>query len=95
MSASRTWGGLSLKRLKTLQMQTNEPVETLGELIGQNAWYFVRDEVILKSPELRSQLIQIFDKAAECKNLRAWLDYFIRQIINRIYGEEVLHQSAE
>ncbi len=78
-----------------LQVQTNEPVETLGELIGQNAWYFIRDEVILKSPELRSQLIQIFDKAADCKNLRAWLDYFIRQIINRVYGEEVLHQSAE
>ncbi len=77
-----------------LQVQTNEPVETLGELVGQNAWYFVRDEVILKSPELRSQFIQIFNKAADCKDLRAWLNYFIREIINVIYGGEVLRQSA-
>lgn len=78
-----------------LQVQTNEPVETIGALIGQNAWYFIRDEVLLKSPELRSQLIQVFDKAAECKNLRAWLDYFIRQIVNQIYGGEALRQSAQ
>lgn len=78
-----------------LQVQTNEPVETLGELIGQNAWYFLRDEVILKSPELRSLLIQVFDKAPDCKNLRTWLDYFIRQIVNCIYGEEILRRSAE
>ena len=78
-----------------LQVQTHEPAETLGELIGQNAWYFLRDEVILESPELRSLLLQIFDKAPDCKNLHTWLDYFIRQIVNCIYGEEVLRQSVE
>ena len=76
-----------------LQVQTNEPVETIGELIGQNAWYFLRDEVILKSPELRAQLIEVFEKAADFKNLRTWLDYFIRRIVNHIYGEEALRQT--
>lgn len=78
-----------------LQVQTNEPVETIGELIGQNAWYFLRDEILLKSPALRSQVIQVFDKAADCKNLRTWLNYFIRQIINVIYGGEALRQTAQ
>lgn len=77
-----------------LQVQTNEPVETIGGLIGQNAWYFMRDEIILKSPELRSQLIQVFEKAADCKNLRAWLDFFIRQIVNNIYEGKALRQST-
>jgi hypothetical protein len=78
-----------------LQVRTSEPAETIGELIGQKAWYFVRDEVILNSPELRSQLIEVFDKAADYKNLRAWLDYFIRRIVNHIYGGEALWQAQE
>src|SRR5581483_10527469 len=72
-----------------LQVQIKEPGETIGDVIGQNGWYFIRDEIMLRSPALRSRLIQIFDKAADCKNLRAWLDYFIWQIVNSIYGGEI------
>jgi hypothetical protein len=78
-----------------LQVRTSELAETIGELIGQKAWYFLRDEVILNSPELRLQLIEVFEKAADCKNLRAWLDYFIRRIVNHIYGGEALRQAQE
>jgi len=72
-----------------LLIRTNEARESIGELVDQKSWYFLRDEVILNSPELRFQLIQIFEKAADCKNLRVWFDYFVRQIVNRIYGREV------
>jgi hypothetical protein len=75
-----------------LQVRTNEPVETIGELIAVRSWHFLRDDVILNSPQLRSLLMHIFEKATNCKNARAWTDYFIREVVNLLYGGEVLHQ---
>lgn len=76
-----------------LKIRTKEINETIGDLTGQNAFYFLVDEVILKSPELRSRLIQGLDRAADCKDLRTWLDYSTRQIVNTVYGEEILRLS--
>jgi len=78
-----------------LQVRTNEPTETTGELIGQRSWYFLRDEIILKSPELRSQLMHVFTRAAGCKNMKVWLNYFLREVINLIYGGEALRQTTK
>ena len=76
-----------------LQVQTNEPVERVGELIGQRGLNFLHDGVIKNSPDLRSALMCIFEKAADCKNVQVWIDYFIRELINLIYGGEALRQS--
>ncbi len=76
-----------------LQVQTNEPVETIGEMVGDKARYFVLDDVF-NSPGLLAQFMRIFEKAADSKNLRTWLNYFLREIINVIYGGEALRQSA-
>lgn len=76
-----------------LQVQTNEPSETIGELIGQRSTYFLRDDIIMGPLMLRSQLIRMFAKAADCKNAREWLDYLLREIINLIYGDQVLRQA--
>jgi hypothetical protein len=76
-----------------LQVRTNEPVERVGDLMGKRAWSFAVDGVLLGSPELRSQLIGFFEKAAECKDPRGWMDYMLRRLINLIYGGQVLHQS--
>jgi hypothetical protein len=75
-----------------LQVRTNEPKETVGGLIAVGSWNFLRDNVILGSPNLRSLLMHVFEKAADCKNLRTWTDYFIRESINLIYGGEALRQ---
>jgi len=76
-----------------LQVRTNEPIETVGELIGIRSWNFFRDDVIVGSPTLRAQLIRVLARAAECKNARAWIDYAIREVINLVYGAEALRQA--
>lgn len=76
-----------------LWVRTNEPFETVGGLIGIRTWQFLRDDVILGSSALRSLLMRVFAKAADCKDLRAWINYIIREVVNLIYGEEVLRHS--
>jgi hypothetical protein len=76
-----------------LQVRTNEPAEKVGDLIGKKGWFFLRDGMLLGSSELRSQFQRILVKAADSKNMRIWLDYAIRDIINAIYGSEVLRPS--
>jgi hypothetical protein len=75
-----------------LQVRTNEPVETVGELIGLRSWFFLRDSVLLGSPQLRSLFIHLLEKAADCKNAHEWIEYFIRHAVNVIYGGEALRQ---
>ena len=76
-----------------LQVQTNEPAETVGQLIGQRAAFFILDNIILLgSPVLRTRLIHVLAKATEYKNAQEWLDYMLREIINLVYGAEVLRQ---
>ncbi len=77
-----------------LQVQTNKPLETIGGLIGQRSWYFLRDDVLVNSSHLQSKFMEILVKAADCKHPKEWLNYFLREIINLIYGEEALRQSA-
>ena len=77
-----------------LQVRTNEPVEKVGDLIGQRSLYFVRDSILLGSSELRSQIQLLFAKAADCKDTRAWMQYMVRQWVNMIYGGQVLHISG-
>ncbi len=76
-----------------LQVRTNEPAEKVGDLVGKRSWFFIRDSVLLGSSELRSQLIVLFEKAAECKDMQAWVEYIIRQLVNLIYGGQVLRPS--
>lgn len=75
-----------------LWVRTNEPAETVGELIGVKSWYFIRNDVIMNSPHLRSLLMRLFEKAVDCKKARVWTDYFIRETINLVYGGEALRQ---
>jgi hypothetical protein len=76
-----------------LQVRTNEPIETVGELIGLRSWSFFRDDVIVSSSTLRAKLICVLEKAADCKSAREWMDYAIREVINLAYGAEVLRQA--
>ncbi len=76
-----------------LQVRTHEPVEKIGDLVGKRAWYFARDKVLLGPPELRSQFVGLFEKAAEYKHLKTWIDYMIRYLVNLIYGGEALRPS--
>lgn len=59
-------------------------LEKVGDLIGMRAWYFVRDSVPLGPAEGRAQLIECFEKAAEYKDTRAWVNYVIRHLVNLI-----------
>jgi hypothetical protein len=76
-----------------LQVRTKEPVERVGDLIGKRPWFFLRDDILLGSATLRSQLQLLFEKAADCKNTKAWMEYNIRLLVNVIYGGQVLRQS--
>lgn len=77
-----------------LQVQTNEPAETIGAMVGDKARFFVIDDVLLNSPILLTQFMRILETAAEYKNAQAWFDYFFREVINLIYGGEALRQSS-
>jgi hypothetical protein len=73
-----------------LQVQTSESTETIGELILNRIGYFGRDIVILGSPKLREQLMRILEKAADCNNAKEWLHDVFQELINIVYGEEIL-----
>src|SRR5207244_10404725 len=62
-----------------LQVQTNEPAETIGAMVGDKARFFVIDDVLMDSPNLLAQFMRILETAAEYKNARAWFDYFLRE----------------
>jgi hypothetical protein len=73
----------ALKDLR-LQVSTNQPVESVGDLIGKRGWYFLRDHILLgSSKDLRSQLMGLLEKAADSKNTKAWWDYNIRLLIDQ------------
>ncbi len=73
------------------QVQIHEPEEDIATLIGQRSLYFLRDDIIMQSPTLRSRMLYLLAKAADCRNIRVWLDYFLRELINLLYGGEILH----
>lgn len=73
-----------------LQVRTNQPVETVGTLIGGGAWTFIMDDVILSAPLLRARLQGALAAATDFPNVRDWLDHILREIINVIYGREIL-----
>ena len=75
------------------QVQTSETTEMIGELIVNRIGYFGRDIVILESPTLRDQLMRMLAKAADCKNAKEWLHDVFRELINLVYGEEILPQT--
>jgi len=76
-----------------LWIRTHEPEQRVGELIGIRVWFFLRDEVILQNENLRSILLQIFRNVPNSKNFRQWVDIFIREIVNLIYGSQILKQK--
>jgi hypothetical protein len=77
-----------------LQIQTSEPVETIGQLIGLRAFRFLRDDVIIGSPDLRSRVVRIFEQSIACKDTREWMSYLIREAVNIVYGSEALPQPG-
>jgi hypothetical protein len=76
------------------QVQRHEPEETIAALIGQKSLYFLRDDIIMQSPKLRSRLMSQLAKAADSRNIRVWLDDFLRELINVMYGGEILPLSG-
>jgi hypothetical protein len=72
------------------QVQTSESTEMIGELIVNRIGYFGRDIVILESSMLRAQLMRMLAKAADCNNAKEWLHDVFRELINLVYGEEIL-----
>ncbi len=74
-----------------LQIQIREPEGSIGELIGQRSLYFLRDNIIMQSPTLRFRMLHLLTEAADCGSIRIWLEYFLREAINLLYGEEILH----
>lgn len=76
------------------QVQRHEPEETIAALIGQKSLYFLRDDIIMQSPKLRSRLLSQLAKAADSRNIRIWLDDFLRELINVMYGGEILPLSG-
>ena len=77
-----------------LQVRTHEPSEKVGDLIGLRAWYFARDSALLGPAERRAQLKTFFEKAAECKDTRAWMNYVIRHLVNLIYGGQAVREPV-
>jgi hypothetical protein len=76
-----------------LAVRTNEPVETVGSLIGLGPWDFIVDQAILGSTTLRMHLMSILGSAADFGDLKIWLEHVFREVLNLIYGKEVLPQS--
>lgn len=67
-----------------------EHKENIGTLIGMSAWNFLLDDVIIGSPPLRARLVSTLAAAAEFDAAKDWLDHILREIINVIYGSEIL-----
>ena len=76
-----------------LCVRINEPNETVGGLIGQKSGRFLRDNIIVGSPVLRSRLIHVLEKAADCEDPQSWTDYALRELVNLVYGGEALRPS--
>ncbi|GHO84901.1 NACHT domain-containing protein [Dictyobacter formicarum] len=76
-----------------LQVRTHEPSEKVGDLIAQKPWFFARDGLLLSPSGLRLQFLDLFEKAAECKDARTWIEYMFRELINMVYGSQILRQS--
>lgn len=72
------------------QIQRRESEENAGALIGQRSLYFLRDYIIIQSTPLKSYLLHVLDKAVDYTDIRVWLNYFLREVINVIYGGEIL-----
>jgi hypothetical protein len=75
-----------------VQAKLREPNDSLGQLISIRVWWFLRDEVITSSPQLRTHLIEIMSNLVEHKELTTWIDYFIRKVVNLIYGKTILKE---
>jgi hypothetical protein len=75
-----------------LQVRTNAPNETIGALVGMRAWHFLRDGFV-NSDTMRPHLRRMFLSAMDCKNAREWGGYFMREVVNMVYGGEALHQK--
>jgi len=78
-----------------LWIKTHEPEQRVGELIGIRVWFFLRDEVILRNENLRLLLLQIFKNVTSSKTFRQWVDKFIREIVNLVYGSQILKQTSQ
>jgi hypothetical protein len=75
-----------------LRVRTMAASESIGALIGMRAWVFLRD-VVIHSDTIRPRIMRIFAQAADCKDVHVWVDYFLRDIVNMVYGGEVLRQA--
>lgn len=73
----------------SLWIKMNEPEQRVGELVGIRLWLFVRDDIISGSESLRSIFLKIFRDVAYSRNLKGWVNKFIRELVNLIYGSPV------
>jgi hypothetical protein len=70
-------------------VQANEPSESIGELIGGGA-IDILFTLLEQSPAMRARIITAFAQAADCRDLRAWLVYLLREVLGIIYGRDIL-----
>ncbi|MBN8655652.1 MAG: hypothetical protein J0M11_07945 [Anaerolineae bacterium] len=73
-----------------LSVKIHEPKQSIGDLIGIRVWFFLRDDVIQNHKVLRSIILRILSHLSNSNNFKEWADYFIREMVNLIYGEEIL-----
>lgn len=76
-----------------LKVKTNEPVESIAELIGIRASQFFVYHVALERSSILAEFIMILSKAAEFKSARQWLAYIGRHIVNLLYSEKILNEN--
>jgi hypothetical protein len=77
-----------------VSVQTKQPVETVGMMIGVRSWFFLRDGVILGPPALRGLFGDILASMVDYSDPKRWLDYVVREVVNLVYGGTALRRSA-
>jgi len=76
-----------------LAVRTGESDETIGTIIGIRFWRFLVDEIFSGTSPLLGPVMEIMAAAPRCKDVRAWLDLVIRELVNHVYGGEALRSA--
>jgi hypothetical protein len=79
---------------RRLKIITDEPTETIGELIGARSWLFIIDGILFGSQPLRTLYSQVLVQASVCADERTWLNNMIREIVNVVYGGQAFQTRA-
>jgi hypothetical protein len=71
-------------------VRTRVSSENIGDLVGLRFTIFWAEAMIINgTPETWQKIIWLFEQAAECRTLEAWIVKWFKMIINEIYGGSV------